>query len=151
MLAELPDGRVLVIDYKTDRLRGREPEAAASGYGVQRDIYALAAAARGSQVETVYVFLEEPGSPVREELGEPELAEARGRIEALLARLAVGDFPVTDRPHRALCYDCPARERLCSHDAAAQMRDDPEPPIEPHAEPEVIVDNDGDPQMSLLG
>ena len=30
LLAELPDGRVLVIDYKTDRLRGREPEAAAS-------------------------------------------------------------------------------------------------------------------------
>ena len=119
LLAELPDGRVLVIDYKTDRLRGREPEAAASGYGVQRDIYALAAAARGPEVETVYVFLEEPDSPARTEFGEEGLADARGRIEALLARLAVGDFPVTEKPHRALCYDCPARERLCSHAMSA--------------------------------
>ncbi|MDP9187635.1 MAG: hypothetical protein M3O25_00110, partial [Actinomycetota bacterium] len=38
---------------------------------------------------------------------------------------------VTDRPQRALCHDCPARARLCSHSIEAQMRDEPEPPIAP--------------------
>ena len=31
------------------------------------------------------------------------------------------------------------------------MRDDPEPPIRPDEELEAVVDDDGDPQMSLLG
>ena len=43
LLAERPDGSVVVVDYKTDRLRGRVPADAAARYGVQRDIYALAA------------------------------------------------------------------------------------------------------------
>jgi hypothetical protein len=89
-------------------------------------------------VETAYVFLERPDPPVRESFGEAELESARGRIEAVLKRLAAGRFDVTDRPHRALCLDCPARERLCSHDTAAQMREDPDPPI------------GTEPQLSLL-
>ena len=131
LLAELPDGRVIVVDYKTDRLRGDEPAQAASRYEVQRDIYALAASSRAGSVETVYVFLEEPSAPARTRFGAAELESARGRIEALLVELARGDFPVTDRPHRRLCHDCPARERLCSHTIESQMRDDPDPPIEP--------------------
>ena len=131
LLAELPDGRVVVVDYKTDRLHGEGPAEAASRYEVQRDIYALAAGSRAGSVETVYVFLEEPGAPARTQFEAAELESARGRIEALLAELARGDFPVTDRPHRRLCHDCPARERLCSHTIDSQMRDDPDPPIEP--------------------
>jgi ATP-dependent helicase/nuclease subunit A len=138
LLVERPDGSVLVVDYKTDRLNGRDPSETASRYSVQRDLYALAAAGRGTPVETAYVFLEQPEPPVREQFGEAELESARGRIEALLQRLAAGRFEVTDRPHRALCLDCPARERLCSHDTAAQMRDDPDPPI------------GAEPQLSLL-
>ena len=124
-------GRVVVVDYKTDRLRGRTPEEAAAGYGVQRDIYALAAAGRGTEVETVYVFLEQPGDPIRTVFTEPDLDAARTRIEALLDRLAAGDFPVTHHPHLALCHDCPAAERLCSHSVADQKRESPEPPIDP--------------------
>jgi hypothetical protein len=84
------------------------------------------------------VFLERPDPAVRESFGETDLEAARGRVEALLERLAAGHFDVTDRPHRALCLDCPARERLCSHETAAQMRDDPDPPI------------GAEPQLSLL-
>jgi ATP-dependent exoDNAse (exonuclease V) beta subunit len=131
LLAERRDGSILVVDYKTDRLRGREPEEMVSRYAVQRDLYALAAAARGGPVETAYVFLERPDPAVRTHFDEAGLDAARGRAEAVLERLAAGRFEVTDRPHRALCHDCPARARLCSHEAAAQMRDDPEPPIEP--------------------
>ncbi len=129
LLVEREDGSVLVVDYKTDRLREREPAAIVSRYSVQRDLYALAAAARGTPVETAYVFLERPDSPVREEFDEAGLEKARNRVEAVLGRLASGRFDVTDRPHRALCADCPARERLCSHDMGAQMRDEAEPPI----------------------
>jgi ATP-dependent exoDNAse (exonuclease V) beta subunit len=138
LLVERPDGSVLVVDYKTDRLGDGDPVQTVSRYSVQRDLYALAAATRGAPVETAYVFLERPDPPVRESFGEAELESARGRIEAVLKRLAAGRFDVTDRPHRALCLDCPARERLCSHDTAAQMREDPDPPI------------GTEPQLSLL-
>jgi ATP-dependent helicase/nuclease subunit A len=126
LLVERPDGSILVVDYKTDRLDGRDPDQVVSRYSVQRDLYALAAAARGMPVETAYVFLERPDSPVRESFGEAELEAARARVEAVLERLAAGRFEVTDRPHRALCADCPARERLCSHPIEMTMRESSE-------------------------
>ncbi|MGH2922932.1 MAG: RecB family exonuclease, partial [Solirubrobacterales bacterium] len=131
LLAERPDGSVLVIDYKSDRLDGADPDSLADRYAVQRDLYALAASARGAPVETAYVFLERPGDPVRTEFYRAELDAARERVESVLARLARGGFAVTEHPHRALCHDCPARERLCSHTTAAQMRDEPDPAIVP--------------------
>jgi hypothetical protein len=130
---------------------------------VQRDLYALAASARGTPVETAYAFLEEPGEPARDRFGEPELAAARERTESVLERLAAGRFEVTDRPHRFLCHDCPARDRLCSHTRDAQMRDEPEPPIPPPPPPEErptereavtaahAPPDDGEAQLSLLG
>jgi ATP-dependent helicase/nuclease subunit A len=139
LLVERSDGSVLVVDYKTDRLRDRDPEQIVSRYSVQRDLYALAAAARGAPVETAYVFLERPEPAVRETFGEPELDAARGRIEAVLERLAAGRFDVTPHPHRALCLDCPARERLCSHPPADTMRESPDPAV-----------GGGEPQLSLL-
>jgi hypothetical protein len=69
-------------------------------------------------------------------------------VETVLERLASGRFEVTDRPHKALCADCPARERLCSHSTAAQMRDDPDPPIEPGSDDEPA--DTGGPQLTLL-
>ena len=147
LLVEQPDGSILVVDYKTDRLQGRNPADTVSRYSIQRDLYALAAASRGAPVETAYVFLERPDVPVREDFGEAELEAARGRVETVLNRLAAGRFEVTDRPHKALCADCPARERLCSHTVEAQMRDDPEPPIEPGQDEPA---DSGEPQLTLL-
>jgi ATP-dependent helicase/nuclease subunit A len=126
LLAQRPDDSVLVVDYKTDRLAGRDPNQIVSRYSIQRDLYALAAAARGAPVETAYVFLERADEPVRETFGEAELEGARRRVDAVLERLAAGRFEVTDRPHRALCADCPARERLCSYPFELTMRDSPE-------------------------
>jgi ATP-dependent helicase/nuclease subunit A len=141
-------GSVLVVDYKTDRLEGRDPAEIVSRYSIQRDLYALAAAARGTPVEMAYVFLGRPDEPVRESFDEAGLEAARTRVESVLERLAAGRFDVTDRPHKALCADCPARERLCSHGTAAQMRDDPDPPIEPGGDPEPA--DAGAPQLTLL-
>jgi hypothetical protein len=150
LIVERDDGSVLVVDYKTDRLEGRDPEEIARRYSVQRDLYALAAAARGAPVETAYVFLEAPDRPVTTRFGPEDLDAARSRIEALLARLRAGGFEVTEHPHRALCFDCPARERLCSHEASALMRDDPDPAIVPAGPPQPASGTDGEPQLSLL-
>jgi ATP-dependent exoDNAse (exonuclease V) beta subunit len=151
LLARRSDGPVLVVDYKTDRLAGRDPDETVTRYSIQRDLYALAAAADGAPVETAYVFLERPDEPVRETFDEAALRAARARVEAVLGRLAAGRFEVTRNPHKALCADCPARERLCSHDTAAQMRDDPDPPIEPNGGNEVAGPADpAEPQLTLL-
>ncbi len=159
LLAERGDGSVLVVDYKTDRLEGREPAQAAARYRVQRELYALAASGRGAPVETAYVFLERPEQTVRHTFEQADLDAARERIEGLLGRLGEGEFEVTHHPHKALCHDCPARERLCSHEIGAQMRDDPDPPIvpiprseRPRPEPAEGAEAEGgaQPQTSLL-
>jgi hypothetical protein len=139
-----------VVDYKTDRLGERDPADVGGRYAVQRDLYALAAAARGTPVETAYVFLERPDAPMRTEFGDAQLEAARSRIEGVLAELATGSFEVTHHPHKALCADCPARERLCSHQTAAQMRDEPDPPIEPAERGESSPAEGAEPQLSLL-
>ena len=150
LLVEREDGSALVVDYKTDRLEGRAAQAA-ERYEVQRDLYALAASSRGTPVETAYVFLERPGDPVRRSYGPSDLDEARSRIEALLARLADGRFPVTDRPHRALCHSCPARERLCSYGLELTMRDDPDPPVSEIVESALEeAGGEDEPQLTLL-
>jgi ATP-dependent helicase/nuclease subunit A len=120
LLAEPAAEAPTVIDYKTDRLDGSAPAELAQGYGVQRDLYAIAAAqATGAErVRIVYVFLERPGEPVIEELDAATIAAARERLEATLAELVAGHFAVTETPDWGLCHDCPARRRLCSAPAS---------------------------------
>ncbi len=152
LLTEDDDGP-LVVDYKTDRLEGRDPEEVAARYRVQRELYALAAASRGTPVQTAYVFLEEPDKPVTHRFEAKDLDEARERVEGLLARLRAGEFQITDRPHKTLCHDCPARERLCSYGIDLTMRDSPDPPVTELVEDalsEARDDAEDESQLSLL-
>jgi ATP-dependent helicase/nuclease subunit A len=122
------DGIPLVVDYKTDALGELSPAELVDRYGVQRQIYALAAGGGAAEiVRTAYVFLERPDEPVELELDSPALAAARGELETMIASIRAGDFEVTPNPHRALCWDCPARARLCSHDKDATGRRLPQP------------------------
>jgi ATP-dependent helicase/nuclease subunit A len=151
LLVERDDGSVLVVDYKTNRLDTRTPEDVAARYAVQRDLYALAAGSRGKAVDSAYVFLEKPAEPVRRRFEAVDLEGARSGIERLLEKLAAARFEVTVHPHRDLCLDCPARERLCSHRTAEQLRDSPEPAVEPRGQQA----NSGapgppEPQLTLL-
>ena len=59
--------RLLVVDYKSDRLGGGAPETiVAERYGAQRTIYALAALKLGAaDVEVLHLFLEAPEEPVQ--------------------------------------------------------------------------------------
>jgi ATP-dependent helicase/nuclease subunit A len=108
--------RLLVVDYKTDALEGREPVAVCEEkYSGQRLVYALAALRTGAaEVEVAYCFLERPELVVAERFGQGD----RDRLDASLLGLAEGvisgRFEPTDRPHRELCQFCPGQAALCS-------------------------------------
>jgi ATP-dependent exoDNAse (exonuclease V) beta subunit len=125
LLAELADGELLVVDYKTDALGDSDPAEHAGRYATQRAIYALAAPAivggEPRAVRTSYCFLERPERPVEHRFDDERLEAARNEVEELVAGVRGGRFDVTPEPHRALCFDCPARARLCSHEPSVTM------------------------------
>jgi ATP-dependent helicase/nuclease subunit A len=127
LLAETETGDPLVVDYKTDRLDGGDPERRMSHYEVQRDVYALAAAGDGTgPLTTAYVFLERPDDPIIKVHDEGGLSAARDRLVSLVEGIRSGEFSVTDEPHIGICHECPARERLCSHPLELTGRKAPE-------------------------
>jgi ATP-dependent helicase/nuclease subunit A len=124
LLVEREGAPPLVIDYKTDRLGGADPAERAAHYGVQRSIYAPAVAeALGvSEVEVAYVFLERPEEPASTLLSAEEMTAARAGLEATIARIGRGEFPVAAPEERdwSLCRGCPALRGLCSGPAAVE-------------------------------
>ncbi|HEX5928390.1 MAG TPA: UvrD-helicase domain-containing protein [Solirubrobacterales bacterium] len=118
LLVEREGAPPLVVDYKTDRLGGEGPAEHAARYETQRTIYALAVAeALGAPtVEVAYVFLERPEEPAPASLGPAEMEAGRERLEATIARIGRGEFPVAPPERRSwdLCRGCPALGRLCS-------------------------------------
>jgi ATP-dependent helicase/nuclease subunit A len=123
--ADEPDGGVLIVDYKSDRLEGVTPdELVERDYATQRLVYALAALRDGApRAEVAYCFLEQPGEPVIAEYtaaDEPALTE---RLAGLAEDLLAGRYPVTPTPHRELCGDCPGRSALCSWSEEMTLRD----------------------------
>jgi ATP-dependent exoDNAse (exonuclease V) beta subunit len=111
----------LIVDYKTDALPAGGPSELVDRYGTQRKVYALAAQG-ASRVRTAYVFLERADEPVEHELDSTSLADARDELSELIAGIRDSRFEVTEEPHAALCWDCPARARLCSHPPEATGR-----------------------------
>ncbi len=110
------DAGLLVVDYKSDPLEGRDPAELTTGsYSTQRLVYALAGLRSGAElVEVAHCYLERPGEPAvaaytaaDEQRLEEELLElARGVVE--------GRFVPSAEPNRELCGDCPGRAALCS-------------------------------------
>ncbi|HWT25595.1 MAG TPA: hypothetical protein VN213_18970, partial [Solirubrobacteraceae bacterium] len=92
-------------------------------YGTQRAVYALAALRDGApRVEVAHCFLERPDEPacaVFTPADAPALASA---LLELAAGVLAERWPVTDRPHRELCGDCPGRASLCSWPQAVTLR-----------------------------
>ncbi len=110
-----PD-RTLILDYKSDRLEGRDPtEVVESGYDIQRTVYALAARhAQAPLVEVTYLFLERPNDPVSTTYEATDLSTLETRLRDLATPVATGQFKPTDNPHHTLCADCPGQPGLCS-------------------------------------
>jgi ATP-dependent exoDNAse (exonuclease V) beta subunit len=123
VLAEEDDGGVLIVDYKSDRLEGREPaEIVAADYATQQIVYALAGLRHGApRVEVAYVFLERPEEPVSRSFDPADASALGERLLGLARGLLDERWPVTDAPHRELCGDCPGRRALCSWPESATL------------------------------
>ena len=116
LLATRGDEPPLVIDFKTDALRGQDPEAVGLRYTAQQEVYALAAAGSGtSAVRTAHCFLEAPDRPVERSFDGTALEIARSRLEGTIERMRAGEFEPTSDPDGATCFGCPAAARLCPH------------------------------------
>lgn len=116
VLARERGGRMLVVDYKSDRLEGASPAAVVDdAYAVQRLVYALAALRAGATaVEVAHCFLEWPGEPVIAGFDRGDRPALEADLEALCAGVRARSFPVAPAPHRRLCAGCPAEGGLCS-------------------------------------
>ncbi len=115
MIAGEAGDRVLVVDYKTDRLEGRHPDQlVASGYATQRLIYGLAALRAGAlEVEVAHVFLERPERPATVTFTHADVGHLERELEELASGVGRGKFSVADEPNRAICIGCPAEGGLC--------------------------------------
>jgi ATP-dependent exoDNAse (exonuclease V) beta subunit len=116
--AREPD-RVLIVDYKSDRLFERSPqELTDDRYATQRLVYGLAALRSGAeQVEVAYSFLERPDEVVSTVYTAADAADLERQLCDLAAGVVEGRFEPSSEPHRGLCGDCPGRAGLCSWDS----------------------------------
>jgi ATP-dependent exoDNAse (exonuclease V) beta subunit len=116
VIAREPGGRTLIVDYKTDRLEGAEPQALAdTAYGTQRLVYALAALRGGAEhVEVIHTFLELPQRPAVAHFTRDQRPALEAQLGALAGAVLRREFTVTDAPHRGVCEGCPAEGGLCS-------------------------------------
>ncbi|MBV9607773.1 MAG: UvrD-helicase domain-containing protein [Solirubrobacterales bacterium] len=116
VIAREPGGRTLIVDYKTDRLDGADPQLLADrDYGTQRLVYALAALRAGAEhVEVVHTFLELPQRPAVAHFTREQMPALEERLAALAGGVLRREFNVTDAPHRGVCAGCPAEGGLCS-------------------------------------
>jgi hypothetical protein len=118
------DGGALIVDYKTDRLDGADPEdVVAHGYGVQRRLYALAALRAGApRVEVAHLFLERPDHPALARYAAADVGELERGLAAEAGDVLSGRFEVAALPHRELCATCPGRGGLCSWPEEVTLR-----------------------------
>jgi ATP-dependent helicase/nuclease subunit A len=128
VLAREPSGRILVVDYKSDRLDGADPAAVVElEYGTQRLVYALAALHAGAEaVEIAYCFLERPDAPVSVTFQRDQMTELQTRLDALGRGVLERRFEVAPAPYRGLCAGCPAQGGLCSWPLEITRRESPD-------------------------
>jgi ATP-dependent helicase/nuclease subunit A len=115
---------VLVVDYKTDRLGEEDPAVLAErDYATQRMVYALAALRDGApRVEVAHCFLEHPDEPACATFTQADAPALASALLDLAGGVLAEEWPVTPRPHRELCGDCPGRPSLCSWPEAVTLR-----------------------------
>ncbi len=128
VLAREPGGRMLVVDYKSDRLEDAPLEAIVSDqYGTQRLIYALAALRAGADsVDVAHLFLERAEQPVIASFTAGDAERLQRQLAGLAGGVLRREFAVTDAPQRAICHGCPAEGGLCSWPLELTRRDAPD-------------------------
>ncbi len=132
-----PDGRALVIDYKTDRVGPDDDLEAkvARDYAIQRAVYALAVLRAGAPaVDVVHLYLERPHAPVQATFSAADLPRLQAELAAHAQPLLAGEFPPSPEPWAGLCATCPGRGGLCPHPDELTSRPAPgDPGPEPPA------------------
>ena len=128
VLARETSARMLVVDYKSDRLQGADPAVVVERqYGTQRLVYALAALHAGAEaVEIAHCFLEQPDAPVSVTFERGQMAELQARLDALGRGVVERRFEVAPAPYRGLCAGCPAQGGLCSWPLEMTRRESPD-------------------------
>lgn len=92
-----------VVDYKTTRLGGRDPQSAGAQYRLQGRLYALACLLAGAEkVSVVFLFLEAPDRPIVDVYRTEDIPGLRDALSVRLSGLLSGDF--SRRP--AECGGC---------------------------------------------
>jgi ATP-dependent exoDNAse (exonuclease V) beta subunit len=104
----------LVLDYKTNALRGRDPaEIVEREYSTQQTVYAIACLRAGAeQVEVVYHFLEDPDAIVSTIFTTADAELLEGALSASIASIREGVFQPT--PSAFACSGCPALDVVCA-------------------------------------
>jgi ATP-dependent helicase/nuclease subunit A len=126
ILAREPDGGLLIVDYKSDRVGAEEDLQAVveREYAIQRMVYALAVLRDGApRVEIVHWFLHRPGEPVGAGYTAADKPELEDRVAELAGRARTHTFIVSGDPHRGLCLTCPGRSGLCSWSDSDTLRE----------------------------
>ena len=106
--------QALVLDYKTNALLGRDPDAIlAEEYRVQRQVYALACLRAGAaEVEVVYHFLDDADAVASTTFAAADVPQLEAELSASIARIRKGDFRPT--PSEFACAGCPALDVVCA-------------------------------------
>jgi ATP-dependent exoDNAse (exonuclease V) beta subunit len=117
-------GQLLVVDYKSDALEGRDPsELTAEAYSTQRLVYALAGLRSGAErVEVLHCFLERPDAPATAVYEGADIDSLQSELLALASGVVDGRFEPSTEPNLGLCGDCPGRTALCSWDEQHTLR-----------------------------
>jgi ATP-dependent helicase/nuclease subunit A len=126
LLVREPDGGVLIVDYKSDRVGVEEDLEALveREYAIQRLVYALAVLCDGApRVEIVHWFLHRPGEPIGAGYTAADKPELEDRVAELARRARTRMFTVSREPHRGLCLTCPGRSGLCSWGDSDTLRE----------------------------
>jgi ATP-dependent helicase/nuclease subunit A len=126
ILAREPDGGLLVVDYKSDRVGPDEDLWAVveRDYSIQRLLYALAVLNDGApRVEIVHWFLHRPSEPIGAVYTAADKPELEDRMAVLVQNVRAHSFIVSQDPHRGLCLTCPGRSGLCSWNDSDTLRE----------------------------
>lgn len=103
------EDRMLVVDYKTDRIEDEsELETAAAHHAPQMAAYALAASRldAGGAVEVVLVFLDSPGAQVSRKYSAADIDGLSQELRDLLASMGSGRFPPLSAIDTGFCPGC---------------------------------------------
>ena len=103
-------GESVLLDYKTDRVRGKRIESSAANHALQLQLYAAGLAKSGNPVDRAVLFYLRPGKSVDVDIGEAALGRSKDLVEEFFAAQRSQDYPLRTGAH---CRLCPHFRRTC--------------------------------------